>query len=308
MQLNTLFHDWLSRRKITDAVMEQFNLHDIDHPTIGKAIAIPVVDQNGVFLFNKIRRSPLDEQKPKYLYEQGGKVSLYGYNFAKDAKTILITEGEIDCLVAWSHNIPAVTSTGGAQSFQKEWGELFLDKEVILCFDNDTSGGEGMAKTLDIIPHAKLLFLPDRPGIKDISDYVSNGGDLNDLLKTAIRLESIEKICENMADRASVWQSTHFHEAYIRLHQEVKRSDFVRDDGVKDKVSRAKEYPITDLLRFTRNKAKCPFHNEKTPSLVYYALDNHCYCFGSCGKAYDSISIYMKLHNCKFLEAVEKLQ
>ena len=94
----------------------------------------------------------MQDDKPKYIYDKGSKISLYGWWKAKTEKSILITEGEMDSLVAWSANIPAVSSTGGASSFQSEWAELFKDKDVTICFDNDSAGGVGMVKTLKIIP------------------------------------------------------------------------------------------------------------------------------------------------------------
>jgi DNA primase len=309
--MNKVFKDWLNRRHITDKVIEDFGITSVNHFLFNnnECIVIPVVDENGVFIFNKYRRSPLDLSTPKYLYDKGGKVSLYGLDKIKDESTILITEGEVDCLVAWSANIPAVTSTGGALSFQEEWAKYFIDKEVILCFDNDQAGGEGMARALDIIPHAKVLFLPDRGGLKDVSDYVEGGGNLNELLKTAKFLPTLEAVRENRADRVAMFLSTFFHDAYIKTHEKVTRPVSARKERIEtDKFLRAKAYPITDLLEFTQGKAKCLWHNERTASLAYYPKTNTCYCFGQCGRVFDSIDVYRKLHNCSFNEAVQALQ
>lgn len=74
-------------------------------------------------------------------------------------------------------------------------------------------------------------------------------------------------------------------------------------------ISRAKEYPLTDLIEFNKhNTAICPFHTEKTPSLHYYRKSNTCHCFGACQKSFDSIEVYRRLNNCSFVEAVRKLQ
>lgn len=309
MQDNNVFKDWLSRRKISDSVLSEFNVHSGSNPTFGECIVIPVFDETGNFIFNKYRRNPLQvDIKPKYLYDRGSKSSLYGLHKAIEHKTILITEGEMDCLVAWSHNIPAVSGTGGANTFLDEWGKYFIDKEVILCFDNDLAGGEGMVNALRVVPHAKIVFIPDRAGVKDISDYVQNGGDLNALLKTAISLNTIEKVLEDRANRQSVWLSTYYHEAFIKEHTKIIFEPRKRDKTITDKVLRAKDYPIDNLLDFVQNKAICPFHNEKSPSLHYYRKTNTCYCFGSCGKPYDSIDIYRKLYDCSFKQAIEKLQ
>ncbi len=76
----------------------------------------------------------------------------------------------------------------------------------------------------------------------------------------------------------------------------------------ENEIQQAREFPVTDLISFKNNKAICPFHNEKTPSLNYYKKNNTCYCFGACQKSFDSIEVYKKLNNCSFVEAVRKLQ
>ena len=300
MQSNSIFSDWLSASHISTKVQEDFGISFTDK------IIIPVHDADGNFLFNKYRRSPLTEVGPKYSYDKGGKVTLYGWDKAKDHKTILITEGEKDCLVAWSHNIPAVTSTGGAMSFQEEWAELFKDKEVIICFDNDYAGSEGMVKVLDMIPHAKVLFIPDSPNVKDISDYAARGGNLHDLLRTSKLLKDISDVQQDRQNRIATFQSIHFHESYIKEHTKKAPVIKKRNSLSSDVVENAKAYPMTNMIEFKQNKACCPFHNEKTPSFTYYPENNTAYCFG-CSKVADSIEIYQHIHNCSFKKAVEEL-
>lgn len=301
MQLNYVFSNWLTASKISEETQREFNI-SFDNDSI----IIPVYDISNNFLFNKYRRSPLSEEKPKYWYDKGSKISLYGIQKAKDEKKILLTEGEKDCLVAWSHNIPAVTSTGGASSFQAEWKEFFADKEVIICFDNDFAGANGMVKAIEHIPHAKILLIPDMPNVKDISDYVSKGGDLETLLKTARSYKDIAEVEQDRAERVATFRSVFFHDEYINKHKRVKPKNVKFKSQTSDMVSRAKEYPITNLLEFKQNKAICPFHNEKTPSFQYYPDTNTCYCFG-CNQVADSIEVYKKINNCSFIEAVNRI-
>jgi DNA primase len=304
MQLNSLHKDWLNKRGITDEVLRLFNITTHEHPQIGECIRIPYTDTH-----SKYRRDPLDERKPKYLYDTGGKVTLYGLeHITREHNDILITEGELDALVAWSLNIPAVSSTGGAMSWQEHWAQEIEGYNIYLCFDNDDAGAEGMVKVLKYIPNAKVIFIPEQPHVKDISDFVARGGDFHQLMATAKSYPDITAVQEEKTLRAAQWLPTRFHDAYIdanrpqnRTNQEV--SKYTGDD----RVLRAKSYPMPSLIEFTKRKACCPWHNEKTPSLHYYPKTNSAYCFGGCGRAYDSIDAYRNKYNCSFLEAVKAL-
>lgn len=68
---------------------------------------------------------------------------------------------------------------------------------------------------------------------------------------------------------------------------------------------------ITEVLNYygirtNRKKAVCPFHTEKTASLIIYPHTQSFYCFG-CGESGDVISFVSKLFDIKPIEAVKKL-
>lgn len=310
MQEN-MFHDWLKKRHISDLIINEFDIHTGNHPIIGKCIIIPILNSEGEFSFNKYRRNPMQDAKPKYLYDKGGKITLYGWFKAKQIEynSILITEGEMDCLVAWSNNIASVTGTGGAMSFPEEWKELLKNKDITILFDNDPTGGAGMAKVLKLIPKAYIAFLPDRAGIKDISDYVSSGGDLNELLRTRKHFACLQDVIDDKAERQAMWQSTFFHDAYIEQNTipEYVQTDYKITKSSSDMLNRSKQYSITNLLKFNREKkTNCIWHSERTSSLHYYEDTNTVYCFG-CGKHADSIDVYRQINNCSFKKAIDEL-
>lgn len=78
-------------------------------------------------------------------------------------------------------------------------------------------------------------------------------------------------------------------------------------------IQRAKQYPITDLypgeirVRGRLATVRCPFHEERTGSLVIYLNNNTWHCFGTCGAGGDSIDFVMKRDQIKFLDAVKLL-
>lgn len=75
-------------------------------------------------------------------------------------------------------------------------------------------------------------------------------------------------------------------------------------DITPEKIARAREYPITDLIEHKNYFARCPFHNEKTASM--YLKKNFYHCFG-CGENGDTIDLMQKLHGLTFKQAVDKL-
>jgi len=296
-------------------VQKYFNDHKISEKVLndfyvgwnGKQIVYPVFDIEGNKLFYVFRRDPNSEMGPRFVYERGSHVSLYGINKVQKEKTVLITEGLTDCLCAWSQGIPAVTSTGGAISFQKEWKDLLCDKEIIILLDADEAGGKGTARILNILPNAKVVFLPEKKGCKDVSDFIFHGGDLQKLLQTARYFNNLSEVKDDYSDRIALMKPVWFHTAYIENHREKEVIKAPRKKNGDD-LARAKSYPIDQLLKFGRdNKICCIFHNETGASMTYYKKENRFFCFG-CGKGGDTIDIYMELHHCDFLTAVAALQ
>jgi|GEM_PF-5966750 len=62
-----------------------------------------------------------------------------------------------------------------------------------------------------------------------------------------------------------------------------------------------------DLKKIGKNHhARCPFHDEKTPSFTVAEHKQMFYCFG-CGAAGDAIGFLVKYDNLNFVEAVKSL-
>lgn len=80
-------------------------------------------------------------------------------------------------------------------------------------------------------------------------------------------------------------------------------------DAIRSRIDIAElaaEY-IPNLQRAGRNlKARCPFHQERTPSFIINPERQTFHCFG-CGEGGDAFTFVMKLENLGFTEAVEKL-
>jgi DNA primase len=154
----------------------------------GWRITIPIFTGEGKVVFFKQARDPEDKgESPKMIAWPKGHLELYGReNLENELSQVIICEGEFDRLVLEALGFRAVTSTGGAKSFKKEWAKDFESvTEVHICFDNDEAGKSGALRVGQIIPHAKIVELPAEVGEGgDITDFfVRLGRTREDFLK-----------------------------------------------------------------------------------------------------------------------------
>lgn len=295
-------------------------------------LEIPVFDKEGNNLFSKFRKEPWTESDaPKYTYEYGSHIALYGTNFKSQSQRLFLTEGEMDVLALRTLGYDAYTSTGGAMSWQSDWT---VDRVPTILFDNDDSGINGAIRTLLLIGEGIFSWIPPAYG-KDIGEAleIKDKDFLQKLLEDPVRQihikvndltskasivrkkKELQQIAKNMEQSVGQKFMLGLYKKMIELeksHSQSKRKNMPVDSTLRD---RAKAYPIQNLIKvgtygLQKNKALCPFHNEKTPSFHIYP-DNTGFCHGGCGKHYDVIDIYMMqnhLHGKEgFKQAIEEL-
>ena len=88
----------------------------------------------------------------------------------------------------------------------------------------------------------------------------------------------------------------------IRKIKSEYRYRFEDAEGISDEqIEEARGVPMNTLIETKRGFAKCPFHNEKTPSMK---IDkNLFYCFG-CNIGGDSIKFVMETKSLNFKQAI----
>jgi hypothetical protein len=95
---------------------------------------------------------------------------------------VLVCEGETDCLVACQMGYPALTTTGGADTWRDEFTQQLAGKRVVFCYDADKAGRQGaMQHALKVIGQAASVAILKLPlagtkAEKDITDYFVNLG------------------------------------------------------------------------------------------------------------------------------------
>lgn len=102
-----------------------------------------------------------------------------------------------------------------------------------------------------------------------------------------------------------IHQQAKQHEKKLnRLNMEVKIFTGKMEGLSPEKIERAREFPIEELIESRNGKAICPFHNDHHPSM--HITKNLFHCF-ACNEGGDSIDFVMKLENLTFRQAVDKL-
>lgn len=147
----------------------------------GQRYTIPVRGADGEIV--NVRRYKLDAKRAqdKMLNLPGhGSAAIFGLSILEKHDTVVITEGETDCILLNQFGIPAVTHTAGASTFRPQWGPLFTDKTVFVCYDVDDAGRKGAAKVQSILQtYAKAVFkleLPLTDKGADVTDYLHKEG------------------------------------------------------------------------------------------------------------------------------------
>jgi len=284
---------YLNDRGIPNPIIERYVLG-----WTGFRISIPIPDRSGRIRLLKLARDPVDAGgSPKMVaHPSGVRAELYGWsNILSGPKRVIICEGEFDRLALEALGFPAVTSTAGAATFLPEWAEALRGiPAVYICFDRDAAGENGALRVARMIPQARIAQLPPEVG---------DGGDVTDyFVRLGRRREDFEIILENAISLPilSPLESTVSTRYCTELprHDETNRlKSLLR---IEDVVSQ-----YTPLRRSGRNYvARCPFHDDRHPSLVVYPETQSFYCFG-CRVHGDSLNFLMKMERLTFREALQ---
>jgi hypothetical protein len=136
-----------------------------------------------------------------------------------------------------------------------------------------------------------------------MSDAIVDTWQLLARYEEAVRKDtaSINRLClgERIHEKASEVVSL---QGKIIAMSHPERKGQITDEMIK----RAKEHPFQELLEFRRNMARCPFHEDRTPSMYLYAKDNRVHCF-SCHRNLDTIGFVAERDGLTFVEAVKCL-
>lgn len=172
--------DFVSQRGITQDTIVKWNIG-----WNGQRYTIPVKDDNGDIINVRQYKMNAKATDNKMMNVPGhGSAAIFGQSVLKKVDTVVITEGETDCILLNQHGIPAVTHTAGAKTFRPQWGPLFTDKVVYVCYDHDDTGRAGarkVKKTLEAFATAVYIIeVPIDVKGADVTDYLHKEGFSSD--------------------------------------------------------------------------------------------------------------------------------
>ena len=97
------------------------------------------------------------------------------------ADKVYVCEGEKDADTVNGTGRVATTNIFGSSSWLDAYAETLRGKKIVICPDSDPAGHDHTMKVLgsvaDIVKWVKILDIP----AKDITDYLSDGGDIEKL-------------------------------------------------------------------------------------------------------------------------------
>lgn len=319
----TEYRKWLNDRGISDEVLIKNNIS-----VHKEQIVIPVFDENRNFLFNKYRRNPWSEEGPKYRYDAGSTSALYNIhtvNFKNSA--VFICEGELDAMALQSQGYQAVSTTGGAGTFKEEWAGLLGVGRIYIAYDNDLAGIQGTFRLLSLIPTARVILIPSRGGVKDVTDFLkaNEPKEFGRLMREAqewimpkTKIECRERAVtfeERRQEALSHGTDSDFAGAalgavaaiYDSFQTKEKKKKYQNISDARSAISAARAVPIGEYVTFNKKgDALCVAHDDKHPSMHWFRKNNKVKCF-ACGFSGDTIDVVMRLENITVGEAISKI-
>lgn len=169
-------------------------------------------------------------KNPKWMSNKGSTARLIG---DLDANPIYLMEGEHDMFLADKLSLKGcLTYTAGCQSVPKKIElEKFKDKDVVIIYDVDRAGNSGSLKLCEAlvnlcktVKNVRLPITPDKG--KDFTDWISNGGTIEELKRIVDETEEYEVGRVFQAEGCCIWEQDG---AYMKQTKEamITISNFV---------------------------------------------------------------------------------
>jgi len=171
LQENQQALDYLKiNRNLSENTINHFQL---GYSSEKNAVVIPIFKNKELV---NLRYRHLDpESKSKYTQTHGCEVWVFnedGFEKAKERGSLLIVEGEIDCMSAWQAGFKAVISPASGKDSYGIWLELVDNiPKVYIAFDNDKPGKSSSKKFAERVGIDKCYEVEYSADTKDANEF-----------------------------------------------------------------------------------------------------------------------------------------
>jgi twinkle protein len=166
--------EWLKERGLTDATIDAFKIGEQSRGEDVYAV-FPYLRDDA--LVNVKYRNP--DRKEDMRQEKGAEPCLFGWHLIDPkARTIVITEGEVDAMTLHQVGIAALSINQGAgnhQWIESDWERLERFSDILVCFDNDEAGDKGAAEVIKRLGMERCRRM--RVGAKDANQWLQDGAE-----------------------------------------------------------------------------------------------------------------------------------
>lgn len=181
--------EWLTSRGLTPETIAAFKI--AEQVRNGKTYAVFPYLRDGELVNIKYRNVA---EKKDMRQEGGAEPCLFGWHLIDPkARTVAITEGEIDAMTLHQCGIPALSVNAGAgnhQWMENDWERLDRFSEILIFFDSDEAGKAGAQEIVRRLglERCKLVELP----AKDANDFLLQGADASDFWEATRNAKTLD--------------------------------------------------------------------------------------------------------------------
>lgn len=135
--------------------------------------------RDGFLWYVKVRQSQAGGHGAKYISLTGGVNTLFGTDHWQGHETLLVTEGEFDCMLTWQivEHVADVVAVPGASTHLgvEDLALLARYRRIIALYDNDKAGQAGAAYLRQAVgPRVEVSTVP--APAKDICEFYQQQG------------------------------------------------------------------------------------------------------------------------------------
>ena len=158
-------------------------LNERGNETMFGSVVFPLVDAGTMQPVGLYARHT---DKPQHLYLAGKRRGVFNPAGAKETEEIILTESVIDALALWSIGIRNVTCAYGVNGLTDEILDHLAESRIrkaVLMLDADEAGREAASKFAEKLNEIGIESRAVELPAKDASEFVSQGGTVEELLE-----------------------------------------------------------------------------------------------------------------------------